>query len=95
MITSVPCAFLSVVTGLLITTIFVLGAAYVFYSSTGTSGWCQASKLVASDGVSYAYFGFSVYTTGNLVAVGAYSADTLVGALNTGKRKNHVVYDVN
>ncbi len=47
----------------------------MFYSSTGTSSWCQASKLVASDGASNAYFGYSVSTTGNVIVVGAYAAD--------------------
>ena len=45
------------------------GAAYVFVRS-GTK-WSQQAKLLASDGVFYDCFGFSVAIDGNTVAVGA------------------------
>ena len=54
----------------------ISGAAYVFYSADGISGWSQASKLVASDASSYDDFGCSVSLKGNVISVGACSADT-------------------
>jgi len=46
------------------------GSAYIF-KDTG-SGWTQAAKLVADDGVQSDYFGYSVSISGGKAIVGAY-----------------------
>lgn len=46
-----------------------LGAAYIFVRSGAT--WDQEAKLVPSDGVPFAYFGFQVAIDGNTAVVGA------------------------
>ena len=48
----------------------------MFYSANGISGWSQASKLIASDGVQGDYFGVSVAMSDNMIAVGATFADS-------------------
>ena len=52
------------------------GSAYVFVRSAGL--WTQEQKLVASDGASADYFGFSVSVSGDTAVVGSYLDD--VGA---------------
>ena len=47
------------------------GSAYVFYSADGVSGWSEVSKLVASDGAAYNFFGWSVSVWSNVIVVGA------------------------
>jgi hypothetical protein len=54
------------------------GAAYVFTRSG--SKWMQQAKLMASDGVSYDYFGTSVSIRGNAVLVGCDGKDKFKGA---------------
>lgn len=50
------------------------GAAYVFEKVDGT--WVQTDKLVAEDGISHDYFGYSVtFVNESIIAVGAYNAD--------------------
>lgn len=50
------------------------GAAYVFEKVNGE--WSQTAKLIAEDGVSHNYFGYSVtMVTESIIAVGAYNAD--------------------
>ena len=55
------------------------GAAYVFYSPDGVSGWSQASLLLASDAAIQDYFGSSVAVWGSIVVVGAYADDNSRG----------------
>jgi hypothetical protein len=50
-----------------------VGAAYVFLYKGGR--WIDEAKLTASDPAAGAYFGQSVATQGNLIAVGARNAD--------------------
>jgi hypothetical protein len=57
----------------------------VFYSANGVSGWSQQSKLVASDGGADDNFGYSVSVYGDVIAVGAYYADTSAGS-NAGEQ---------
>jgi hypothetical protein len=47
------------------------GSAYVFANGSGNI-WAQQTKLVAIDGSSYEYFGYSVSVSDNNLAVGAY-----------------------
>jgi len=49
------------------------GAAYIYHFN-GTS-WVRHTKLIASDPAGYAYFGNSVYISGNHAIVGAVGAD--------------------
>jgi len=49
------------------------GSAYVFLR-TGTT-WSQQAKLIASDGTSNDWFGFSVALAGNTALIGAYQDD--------------------
>ncbi len=49
------------------------GSAYIFYNNNGT--WTQQTKLTASDGISYGYFGAAVSISGNYVIVGAWGDD--------------------
>nr|CRH07116.1 Exported protein of unknown function. Containing Cadherin domains [Candidatus Magnetococcus massalia] len=51
------------------------GAAYIFESTDGGSSWAQKTKLLASDGASYDYFGTSVSISGNYAIVGAHYDD--------------------
>ena len=55
------------------------GAAYVFRLADGT--WSQEAKLVASDGASFAYFGYAVDIAGDIAVVGDYKHDTYRGAV--------------
>ena len=53
-----------------------VGAAYVFYSADGISGWSQTSKLIASDGAAGDYFSRNAVSIhGNVIAVGAADHD--------------------
>ena len=54
----------------------ISGAAYVFYSADGMSGWSQTSTLVASDAASNDYFGLSVALWDGVTVVGAFYDDT-------------------
>ena len=57
------------------------GAAYVF--AKPGAGWArmnETAELTASDGASGDYFGWSVSNSGNTVVVGAYNADSGLGA---------------
>ncbi|HVQ00042.1 MAG TPA: FG-GAP repeat protein, partial [Candidatus Thermoplasmatota archaeon] len=47
------------------------GSAYVF-TSNGTT-WTQQAKLLASDGETMDYFGYSVSVDGNTALIGAYN----------------------
>ncbi len=49
--------------------LFAAGAAYVFVRTSTT--WTEQQKLVASDGVNFDQFGFSVAVDGDVVVVGA------------------------
>lgn len=50
------------------------GAAYVFEKIDGT--WSQTAKIIAEDGASHDYFGYSVsMVTESIIAIGAYNAD--------------------
>jgi hypothetical protein len=49
------------------------GSAYVF-TRTGTT-WTQQAKLLASDGATYDFFGFSVSLSGDAALIGAYYDD--------------------
>ena len=49
------------------------GSAYVF--EKGVSGWTEAAKLTASDGVAGDEFGRSVFTDGTRAVVGAWADD--------------------
>lgn len=50
------------------------GAAYVFEKVDGS--WVQTQKLIADDGISHDYFGYSVTVVNeSIIAVGAYNAD--------------------
>jgi hypothetical protein len=53
------------------------GSAYVYIRSggSGTGGWTQQAKLVASDAAAGDYFGRSVAIDGNTILVGAYYDD--------------------
>jgi hypothetical protein len=52
------------------------GSAYVFGRDQGAADtWGHVSKLTASDGASYDYFGWSVSISGDTVVVGAYGDD--------------------
>jgi hypothetical protein len=53
------------------------GAVYVF--ENGRNGWAQSQRLLASDGVAYDYFGWSVGVLGTRMTVGA-SAKSHPGA---------------
>ena len=59
------------------------GSAYIYTRTNGT--WTQQSKLLASDGFSYDYFGVSVSISsdGNTVIVGSYGDDNENG-INAG-----------
>ena len=57
----------------------------MFYSADGVSGWSEVSKLVASDGAAYDYFGISVSVWSNVIVVGAHYVDTSAGE-NAGER---------
>jgi hypothetical protein len=58
-----------------------VGAAYVFRHQG--EDWAEQAGLTASDGESYAYFGFSVALGGNTALIGAYGKD-LPGAADAG-----------
>jgi hypothetical protein len=50
------------------------GAAYIFQRNQGgADNWGEVKKLVASDGVSYDYFGETVAISGDLAVVGIFS----------------------
>ena len=49
------------------------GAAYVFVENAGT--WTQEAKLLASDGATNDYFGWSVSLSGDSALMGAYGDD--------------------
>jgi hypothetical protein len=49
------------------------GAAYVF--RWNGSAWAEEDKLLASDGLRYDFFGFSVSISGDVALVGAYGDD--------------------
>lgn len=52
------------------------GAAYVYEFNIDSNAWEEKQKLIASDGASNDYFGFSVNVLNeNFIAVGAYNAD--------------------
>ena len=55
------------------------GAAYVFYSPDGISGWSQTAKLIASDGAASDNFGQVVSAWENLIVVGSWKDDTSGG----------------
>jgi hypothetical protein len=55
------------------------GSAYVFQYSDST-GWVQVAKLKASDGASYAWFGYSVSVSGNIAVIGSSLATNSVVA---------------
>ncbi len=47
------------------------GSAYIFVRDSGTGVWAQQKKLLASDGVTFDFFGRSVSISGDTVIVGA------------------------
>ncbi len=52
------------------------GSAYVFHKEQGgTNNWGELTKLLASDGDEYDYFGYSVSILGDYAIVGAYGDD--------------------
>ncbi|MCH8259829.1 MAG: FG-GAP repeat protein, partial [Planctomycetes bacterium] len=51
------------------------GAAYVFRYDPDASEWLEETKLLASDGASADYFGYSVAIDGNVAVAGAYRDD--------------------
>jgi len=55
------------------------GAAYVFRRNTSTGVWSQEQKLIPSVGAASDYFGQTVALVGNVLLVGAPSADTANG----------------
>ena len=59
--------------------LIILGAAYVFYSADGMSGWSQASKLAAYDAAAYDRFGGAVAVSDNVVFVGAVTSGRTSG----------------
>ncbi len=50
------------------------GATYIF-ERDGTGNWNQTTKLLASDGAAYDYFGYSVALSGDRIVVGAAYSD--------------------
>ena len=53
------------------------GSAYLFERDQGSlNNWGETKKLLASDGVAYDYFGYSVAINGNTIVVGAVYGDT-------------------
>jgi hypothetical protein len=55
------------------------GAVYVFTESGGT--WTETQKLTADDGISNAYFGYSIAVSGTTLIVGAWGdGDNMQGA---------------
>gem|GEM_PF-5387958 len=48
------------------------GSAYIFMRDPGTGNWSQTAKLVASDAIASACFGYSVDMHGDYAIVGAY-----------------------
>jgi hypothetical protein len=50
---------------------YASGSAYIF--RWNGSSWAEEQKLLASDGASYNYFGYSVAARGDLALVGAYN----------------------
>lgn len=54
-----------------------IGAAYVFTFNGST--WSQQQKLLASDGLAFDRFGYSVAVSGDTVAIGAREDDTAPG----------------
>lgn len=61
------------------------GSAYVFKRSTG-GVWSQVQKIVASDRVSAAFFGWSVSINGDNIIVGAYGKSSEIGGAYIYKR---------
>ncbi len=60
------------------------GSAYVFSRNNGSmDGWGQVTKLTASDGAAYDYFGYSVSISGDTLVVGA-SYDDVDGIADQG-----------
>jgi len=55
------------------------GSAYIYANTTGNT-WVQQTKVVASDPVSFDYFGFSVAISGNLAIVGSYQDDDVASS---------------
>ena len=51
------------------------GAAFVFRYDPDASEWLEETKLLASDGASADYFGYSVAIDGNVAVAGAYGDD--------------------
>ena len=58
------------------------GSVYVFVRNGNT--WTEHSKLVASDGSDYDYFGFSISIDKNTAIIGAYNFDNAQGYLHSG-----------
>ncbi len=60
------------------------GSAYIFKQNAGgANNWGQVKKIIASDGATDDYFGFSVAVSGDTAIVGAFG-DDVGGALNQG-----------
>ena len=60
------------------------GSVYLFErDSGGPNEWGQVAKLVASNGEIFENFGFSVSLSGNLLAVGSWTEEVVVGSGET------------
>jgi hypothetical protein len=78
----------------------IVGAYYdnVSYTDQGSAhifkregeNWVEKPKLIASDGASYDYFGYSVCINGDYVIVGAYGDDSSRGSAYIFKREGEV-----
>lgn len=56
------------------------GSAYVFEKGSLWSDMTETAKLTASDGATNDWFGASVSISGDIIAVGAYGADSYIGS---------------
>lgn len=58
-----------------------IGAAWIYQSTGGGSGWSEIVKLVPTDYIGpVAYFGYSVSISGSYVLIGGYADNTFHGA---------------
>ncbi|KAA3604309.1 MAG: T9SS C-terminal target domain-containing protein [Calditrichaeota bacterium] len=69
------------------------GSAYVFKTTDGGSSWSQQTKLSASDGAAYDYFGRSVAISGNYSICGAYGNDSFGSNSGTAYIKTYHPFD--
>lgn len=53
------------------------GSAYIFDLDSNSNDWLEAQKIIASDGASNDYFGYSVSLSGDRVLIGARGDDDL------------------